>query len=234
MAAPRSTSAPKSPPSRARPPANGSVTHHKGEISCRARRLRDRQLRAPDRAHVRHQRAGDSGRAPVHRLRESPELKAYRNGGGRELAVLRESDQSYYLREERMGWILGPYEKGAPARFADGVPDWFGKSLFEGDLDRLAAARRGRAAPRAGARELRHQGHRQRPDFLHARTAARWSDRPGTIATCGSTRDTVSASPPPAAPAGSWPSGSSRASRASTCWRPTRAASARTAPSATW
>ena len=54
---------------------------------------------------------------------ESPELKAYRKGGGRELAVLRESDKSYYLREERMGWILGPYERGAPARFADGVPD---------------------------------------------------------------------------------------------------------------
>jgi dimethylglycine dehydrogenase len=68
---------------------------------------------------------------------ESPELKAYRRGGGSELAVLRESDQSYYLREERLGWILGPYEAGAPARFADGVPDWFGKSLFEGDLDRL-------------------------------------------------------------------------------------------------
>lgn len=68
---------------------------------------------------------------------ESPELRAYRDKGGHELAVLRESDASYYLREERMGWILGPYEKGAPARFADGVPDWFGKSLFEGDLDRL-------------------------------------------------------------------------------------------------
>jgi dimethylglycine dehydrogenase len=68
---------------------------------------------------------------------ESPELKEYRKRGGRELAVLRESDQSYYLREERMGWILGPYEAGAPARFADGVPDWFGKSLFDGDLERL-------------------------------------------------------------------------------------------------
>jgi dimethylglycine dehydrogenase len=68
---------------------------------------------------------------------ESDELKAYRKAGGRELAVLRESDQSYYLREERLGWILGPYEAGAPARFADGVPDWFGKNLFEGDLDRL-------------------------------------------------------------------------------------------------
>jgi dimethylglycine dehydrogenase len=50
---------------------------------------------------------------------------------------MREPDQSYYLREERMGWILGPYEAGAPARFADGVPSWFGKSLFDGDLERL-------------------------------------------------------------------------------------------------
>ena len=99
---------------------------------------------------------------------ESPDLKAYRKGGGRELAVLRESDQSYYLREERMGWILGPYEAGAPARFADGVPDWFGKSLFEGDLGAPAAACRGGAAPRAVARHLRHQRHRQRPHRLHA------------------------------------------------------------------
>ncbi len=68
---------------------------------------------------------------------ESAELKAYRQAGGHELAVLRESDASYYLREERMGWILGPYERGAPARFADGVPAWFGKELFEADLDRL-------------------------------------------------------------------------------------------------
>lgn len=68
---------------------------------------------------------------------ESPELKAWREAGGSELAVLRESDKSYYLREERMGWILGPYEADAPARFADGVPDWFGKSLFDGALDRM-------------------------------------------------------------------------------------------------
>jgi dimethylglycine dehydrogenase len=68
---------------------------------------------------------------------ESPELKAYRQAGGRELAVMREPEESYYLREERLGWILGPYEAGAPARFADGVPSWFGKSLFDGDLERL-------------------------------------------------------------------------------------------------
>ena len=90
---------------------------------------------------------------------ESPELKAYRKAGGKELAVLRESDKSYYLREERMGWILGPYEAGAPARFADGVPDWFGKSLFEGDLDRLlphveAATRRVPALATCGIKDI--------------------------------------------------------------------------------
>jgi dimethylglycine dehydrogenase len=90
---------------------------------------------------------------------ESPELKAYRQGGGRELAVLREPDTSYYLREERMGWILGPYEKGAPARFADGVPEWFGRSLFPGDLDRLvphieAATRRVPALEHCGIKDI--------------------------------------------------------------------------------
>ncbi|MGB8328089.1 MAG: FAD-dependent oxidoreductase [Steroidobacteraceae bacterium] len=90
---------------------------------------------------------------------ESPELKAYRAAGGRELAVLRESDKSYYLREERLGWILGPYEAGAPARFADGVPEWFGKSLFAGDLDRLlphveAAQRRVPALEHCGIKDI--------------------------------------------------------------------------------
>jgi dimethylglycine dehydrogenase len=90
---------------------------------------------------------------------ESAELKAYRQRGGRELAVLRESDKSYYLREERMGWILGPYEKGAPARFADGVPEWFGRSLFPGDLDRLlphveAAMRRVPALEHCGIKDI--------------------------------------------------------------------------------
>jgi dimethylglycine dehydrogenase len=90
---------------------------------------------------------------------ESPELKRYRQSGGRELAVLRESDKSYYLREERLGWILGPYEAGAPARFADGVPDWFGKSLFEGDIERLvphveAAQRRVPALANCGIKDV--------------------------------------------------------------------------------
>lgn len=68
---------------------------------------------------------------------EVPELKEYRESGAKELPVLRESDAQYYLREERRGYILGPYEKGAPARFADGVPTTFGQELFAGDLERL-------------------------------------------------------------------------------------------------
>ena len=68
---------------------------------------------------------------------EDPILKAYRENGNKELPVLRESDNSYYFREERMGWILGPYEVGAPACFVDGVPDTFEKDLFPGNLDRI-------------------------------------------------------------------------------------------------
>ncbi len=68
---------------------------------------------------------------------EVPELIERRKAGLPEMAVLRESDASYYLREERQGYILGPYEKGAPAVFLDGVPDTFGRDLFPGDLDRL-------------------------------------------------------------------------------------------------
>ena len=164
---------------------------------------------------------------------ESPELKAYRQGGGRELAVLREPDESYYLREERMGWILGPYEAGAPARFADGVPPGSARSLFRRRSRPAAAARRRRRSGAYPPRALRHQGHRQRADLLHAGRQLRWSVRPGGSPTSGSTKATVSASLPQAAPDGSSPNGSSKASRASTCSPSTRAGSARTPASAT-
>jgi len=68
---------------------------------------------------------------------EVPDLIERKKQGLPEMAVLRESDASYYLREERQGYILGPYEKGAPACFVDGVPETFGQDLFPGDLERL-------------------------------------------------------------------------------------------------
>jgi dimethylglycine dehydrogenase len=51
--------------------------------------------------------------------------------------VLRDADARWYVREERGGWILGPYERGAPARFAYGVPDSFRADLFPLDLERI-------------------------------------------------------------------------------------------------
>lgn len=51
--------------------------------------------------------------------------------------VLRDADAKWYVREERGGWILGPYEKNAPARFQYGVPEGFRADLFPLDLERI-------------------------------------------------------------------------------------------------
>ncbi len=55
-----------------------------------------------------------------------------------EMGVLRESDSSWYMREENGGLILGPYEIGAPACYVDGPSDGAEYELFQEDLDRLA------------------------------------------------------------------------------------------------
>ena len=51
--------------------------------------------------------------------------------------VLRDADARWYVREERGGWILGPYERNAPARFEFGCPDSFRADLFPLDLERI-------------------------------------------------------------------------------------------------
>ena len=65
------------------------------------------------------------------------ELVKFRELGNSEHPVLRDADAKWYVREERGGWILGPYEKNAPARFEYGVPDSFRADLFPLDLDRI-------------------------------------------------------------------------------------------------
>jgi dimethylglycine dehydrogenase len=65
-----------------------------------------------------------------------PALVEFRKTHG-EHPVLRDADAKWYLREERGGWILGPYEEGAPARFEHAVPDSFRADLFPLDLDRI-------------------------------------------------------------------------------------------------
>jgi dimethylglycine dehydrogenase len=66
-----------------------------------------------------------------------PELKKRRSDGLPEMAVLRESDGSWYLREEAGGFILGPYEKGAPCCYVDGPDPRAEYELFQEDIDRL-------------------------------------------------------------------------------------------------
>ncbi|ULB11494.1 FAD-dependent oxidoreductase [Cereibacter azotoformans] len=53
--------------------------------------------------------------------------------------VLRDADAKWYVREERGGWILGPYERNAPARFLYDVPQSFRADLFPLDLERIEA-----------------------------------------------------------------------------------------------
>jgi dimethylglycine dehydrogenase len=55
-----------------------------------------------------------------------------------EMGVLRESDSSWYMREENGGLILGPYETGAPVCYVDGPGAESEYELFQEDLDRLA------------------------------------------------------------------------------------------------
>lgn len=67
-----------------------------------------------------------------------PEVKALK----REIPVLRHLEGSFYLRMERDGLLIGPYESEKTMRqcndwVTDRVPPGFGKELFEPDLDRL-------------------------------------------------------------------------------------------------
>jgi dimethylglycine dehydrogenase len=54
-----------------------------------------------------------------------------------EMAVLREPDTSWYLREEAGGLLLGPYEVGAPCCYLDGPHEDAEYELFPEDLERL-------------------------------------------------------------------------------------------------
>ncbi len=65
-----------------------------------------------------------------------PMLVEYRKTN-HEHPVLRDADAKWYVREERGGWILGPYERNAPACFEYDVPESFRADLFPLDLERI-------------------------------------------------------------------------------------------------
>jgi dimethylglycine dehydrogenase len=66
-----------------------------------------------------------------------PAILARREAGLPEMGVLRESDSSWYMREEAGGLLLGPYEVGAPVCYVDGPSETSEYELFQEDLDRL-------------------------------------------------------------------------------------------------
>ncbi len=71
---------------------------------------------------------------------EIPELAAWTKEVGHKLPLLRDVDTSYYLRQEKSGMNLGPYERNCRAHWAthdDPMPEDFSFQLFPDDLERL-------------------------------------------------------------------------------------------------
>ncbi|PWV99990.1 dimethylglycine dehydrogenase [Hoeflea marina] len=71
---------------------------------------------------------------------EIPEVAAHSAETRGKLPLLRDVDSSYYLRQEKNGFNLGPYERNCRAHWAtpdDPMPEDFSFQLFPDDLDRL-------------------------------------------------------------------------------------------------
>ncbi|NUB42879.1 GcvT family protein [Fertoebacter nigrum] len=69
-----------------------------------------------------------------------PELAAWQAQSGHKLPLLRDVDSSYYLRQEKQGFNLGPYERNCKAHWItpdDPFPEDFSFQLFPDDLERL-------------------------------------------------------------------------------------------------
>lgn len=70
---------------------------------------------------------------------EVPELAAHTKEFGK-LPLLRDVDSSYYLRQEKNGFNLGPYENNCKAHWvdpSDPMPEDFSFQLYPDDLDRI-------------------------------------------------------------------------------------------------
>ena len=71
---------------------------------------------------------------------EHDKVRAYSTETGHKLPLLRDVDVSYYLRQEKNGFNLGPYERPCRAHWAtpdDPMPEDFSFQLYPDDLDRL-------------------------------------------------------------------------------------------------
>ncbi|MDG2405731.1 MAG: FAD-dependent oxidoreductase, partial [Paracoccaceae bacterium] len=71
---------------------------------------------------------------------EIPELEVWSAENGHKLPLLRDVDSSYYLRQEKHGLNLGPYERNCKAHWvkpSDPLPEDFSFQLYPDDLERL-------------------------------------------------------------------------------------------------
>ena len=71
---------------------------------------------------------------------EIPEIEAWSREAGHKLPLLRDVDSSYYLRQEKYGLNLGPYERNCRAHWvdpSDPMPEDFSFQLYPDDLERL-------------------------------------------------------------------------------------------------
>jgi dimethylglycine dehydrogenase len=71
---------------------------------------------------------------------EIPELAAWTKEKGHKMPMIRDVDISYYLRQDKNGLNLGPYERNCKAHWVtpdDPMPEDFSFQLYPDDLDRL-------------------------------------------------------------------------------------------------
>jgi dimethylglycine dehydrogenase len=71
---------------------------------------------------------------------EIPDLAAWTKETGRKVPLVRDVDISYYLRQDKNGLNLGPYERNCQAAWVtpqDPMPEDFSFQLYPDDLDRL-------------------------------------------------------------------------------------------------
>ena len=90
-----------------------------------------------------------------------PEIAERAAAGEPELPIIRDPEESWYLRQERDGFILGPYEADGRPWAVDGVPPEFGMELLPPELDRIEpiaalAMERVPALARAGVKTVVH------------------------------------------------------------------------------
>ena len=113
------------------------------------------------------------------------ELQSRKEQGYAELPVLREDRSLFYLREERQGLILGPYDPNPPIWAENGVPAGFGQELLPPDMDRMidqfeAASQVVPLLQNAGIKEIVNG------PIAHTPMVHRWWGRPGVSPISGS------------------------------------------------